>query len=157
MFLRKSSIQDQLVQSHYNRSGRHFKCKYPGTYRCGGCSYCQYIWPRQTHVLPNGETHQVKHFINCQTMGICLMTCICGSYYVGKTKRHFWQGMYDHVSAIGGEGVTLHRPSKGMVHGNIIKIHTTLHFLPLIGYIPTHKEETGIASSCKGRHNGFIN
>lgn len=100
--IERGSIWGQLVQSHFNSEGRHCKCKYPRTHKCGRCSCCQFLWPGKTHTLPNGEIHQAKQVTSCQTMGIVyLMTCVC-SYYVGKTKRNFLQQIYEHVSAIKG-------------------------------------------------------
>lgn len=51
-------------------------------------------------------------------MGIVyLMTCVCSNYYVGKTKRHFWQWICDHVSAIK-EGVISCLLLEDMERGN---------------------------------------
>lgn len=46
--------------------------------------------------LPNGKKFAPKKFVNCQTQDIVyLMTCDCGSFYVGKTIREFWRHVYD--------------------------------------------------------------
>lgn len=49
-------------------------------------------------LLPNGDTHPIRHHISCQMRGVIyIIFCQCGAFYVGKTIRPFWKRMKDHV------------------------------------------------------------
>lgn len=57
-----------------------------GTFPCGSCAYCRYMDTRKNIQLPNGWRFNLKHFANCQTMGVVYpLQCGCGCYYIGKT------------------------------------------------------------------------
>lgn len=39
--------------------------------------------------------------MNCDTVGVVyFMSCQCGYYYVGKTKRPFWVRIKEHINSI---------------------------------------------------------
>lgn len=72
-----------------------------GTFQCGNCDFCRYIQPGKSVHLPTGKNLTMYHFVNCDTIGIVyLLTCGCGSHYVGKTKQNFWKRIKEHVADI---------------------------------------------------------
>lgn len=53
-------------------------------------------------MLPNNQTHRIRHRVTCQTPLeiVYLMKCTCNYFYVGKTKHPFFKQIKDHVSLI---------------------------------------------------------
>lgn len=99
-YRRSTSIRDRLVHSafQYNRLNLVFLL---GLFKCGSCNICPWILEGQSFSLPNGSKHVLRQHISCETMGITyLLTCICGDYYVGKTKRQFQRQINDHLHDI---------------------------------------------------------
>lgn len=97
------AFRDILTSSHFSPGGSCDPCaSHPkGTFKCGCCDYCQFIREIKEFTLPNSENDQPKHVINCNIIGVVyLLTCDCGSHYVGKTKRTFWKRMSYPVSDI---------------------------------------------------------
>lgn len=63
------------------------------------CNFCSYIQEGHQVELPNGQFWKIPHRVTCQTPGIVyMMTCQCGSFYIGKTKCPFFRRIRDHVS-----------------------------------------------------------
>lgn len=99
-FKRTRSIKDNLVSSEYvgGGTGKRDPCKRMGTFRCGGCPYCQFMNTKSNIKLPDGSKYTPKHFANCKTIGVIyLLMCDCASYYVGKTNQEFWRRAYRHI------------------------------------------------------------
>ena len=45
--------------------------------------------------------HSIQHNVSCQTIGVVyLAKCLCGCFYVGKTKIPFYKLIKDHVGQI---------------------------------------------------------
>lgn len=73
-----------------------------GLLQCGKCKECP-LMKKVDYFLPNGKFHKVKQNIGCETMGIInLLTCECGCFYIGKTKRQFRRRIGDHLGDIRG-------------------------------------------------------
>lgn len=92
-----SQIGLKLVCRKFKGSTKH-PCKRLGTFKCGGCGYCQYLDVATHKTLPNKVTFTPKHFANCKTHGVVyLLQCECTCFYVGKTKTEFWHRAYRHI------------------------------------------------------------
>lgn len=100
-YRRTKSLGDYLIKSEF-KEDRGDPCKHLGTFSCGGCGYCQFLWSGTKKIrLPNGTLFVPKHYANCRTMGVVyLLTCECGSFYVGKTIQEFWKRMYRHIHSM---------------------------------------------------------
>lgn len=49
-------------------------------------------------LLPRGGFHKSKMYADCSTIGLVyLVICLCGTFYIGKTKRPFAKGIQDHL------------------------------------------------------------
>lgn len=67
------------------------------TTSCQTCKECLWIVEGERFLLPNSKHHEVKQEINCHTLGIIyLFTCICGCFYISKTKRQCRKRIADH-------------------------------------------------------------
>lgn len=99
-FRRAKSIRDKVTRSHFdtlNGVGES-QGQTNGTWKCEKCDFCSWIYVNQSMYLPNGKMHTIHHFVDCQTIGIVyIMFCICGAFYIGKTKRQFWRRIKDHI------------------------------------------------------------
>lgn len=94
-YRRTKSIKDH---NEFTGEFRNDPCKHPGTYKCRGCLYCQYMNTDTNFRLPNGRTYRPLHFANCKTIGVVyLLSCPCGCFYKGKTKLEFHNRIYKHV------------------------------------------------------------
>lgn len=91
------SIRDQLVMSEYLGGGStQDPCKQPGTFKCGGCAYCQFMNTKPNIRLLNGEKYD-----SCQTFGVVyLLLCDCACFYVGKSSLEFWRRAYRHITSM---------------------------------------------------------
>lgn len=70
----------------------------PGLSKCGSCRVRPRISEGSKLKLPNGAWHSLKSPMNCDTSCVLyLLTCECGAYYVGKTKRALRKRILDHV------------------------------------------------------------
>lgn len=97
-FKRATSIRDRIIQSEFKSENRNDPCKAKGTYTCVGCSYCQYIEVGSTCALPNGRSFRAAYYANYNTKGVVyLLSCDCGSFYVGNTKVELRSRMTKHV------------------------------------------------------------
>lgn len=73
-----------------------------GMYKCEIYEYCNWTLEGPSFVLPNGCTHKIGHYVDCQTQGIIyIVFCGCRAFYVGNTSRNFWIKIYDYIYYIG--------------------------------------------------------
>lgn len=80
-----------------------------GLWKCGKCRICPWIQEGKNITRPNGPQHTLRQNITCTSMGIIyLMTCICGCFYIRKTKRPFCKRIIDHLGDI--KGGRVNRP-----------------------------------------------
>ena len=92
------SLKDSLTQSEYTGEFRSDPCKRMGTFRCGGCNFCQYMNTDKNIMLPNGKPFRATHFANCKTEGVVyLLSCQCWAFYIGKTKQPFHKRASRHI------------------------------------------------------------
>lgn len=97
-FKRVKSIKDKLIMSEYRGKLDQAPCKYKGTYMCGTCRYCKYMYTTRNPTLPNGQIFRPKHFANCKTIGVIyILWCGCSCFYIGKTTLEFWERAYKHI------------------------------------------------------------
>lgn len=66
------SLKDRLVQSHFQEASPMIKAR-KGMYKCGICEYCNWILEGPSFVLPNGCTHKIGHYVDCQTHLHCVL------------------------------------------------------------------------------------
>lgn len=68
---------------------------------CGKCNVCQYVLTCCDVVLPDGQIHSIAYRVICQTIGVVYLgKCLCGWFYVGKTKHPFYKRIKDHTTPI---------------------------------------------------------
>lgn len=97
VFKKAPSLRDKLTKSHFAPSQAQTTNRV-GIHTCGHCSFCPWVSTGYKFQLPNGETFCPPFWADCNTQGVIyLMTCRCGIFYVGKTIRHLWQRIRDHV------------------------------------------------------------
>lgn len=97
-YRRTRSLKNALVQSEFTGNFRKDPCKSPGTFKCDGCRYCQYMHTGSNIRLPNSTKFEPTHYANCKTIGVVYMLyCQCRSFYIGKTKQEFHKRMYRHI------------------------------------------------------------
>lgn len=100
-YRRVPSLKDRLVHSHFQDTSKNKKSSHIGISPCGKCDICRYVENTSQFLLPNGQWHLIKFNATCQTPGIIyLAQCICGGFYVGKTKRPFYKRIRDHIKPI---------------------------------------------------------
>ncbi|XP_077344465.1 uncharacterized protein LOC143988608 [Lithobates pipiens] len=100
-FKRVPSLKDKLVHSHFEQPKLDTREVTSGTFPCGHCDVCCYVNSHTKLKLPNGKWHSIKHRVTCQTQGVIyLARCLCGGFYVGKTKRQFCIRIKDHIKPI---------------------------------------------------------
>ncbi|XP_068115282.1 zinc finger protein 27-like [Hyperolius riggenbachi] len=101
-YKRSKTLRDSVTSSHFwGKTGPQRHCTVTGTYSCGGCVYCQYLQVGRSVVLPNGRQWNLRHFVNCNTVGVIyLLYCRCGCFYIGKTSRAFKERIKNHVGEI---------------------------------------------------------
>uniref|UniRef100_A0A803J6K6 GIY-YIG domain-containing protein n=1 Tax=Xenopus tropicalis TaxID=8364 RepID=A0A803J6K6_XENTR len=77
---------------------------YIGNYRCGRkrCKACHFLnVSKKFNSTHTGAEFQIKQYLNCLSKEVVyLITCSCGSQYVGKTVRNVSVRILEHVSAI---------------------------------------------------------
>lgn len=89
------------MQSEFTGEFRAYPCKRPGTFRCGGCNLCQYMYAGENVILPNGKVFKLVHYANCIAIGVVYMLmCQCGAFYVGKTKQPFHKKTSRHITCM---------------------------------------------------------
>lgn len=96
---RKSRLfRDSLTTSHLDLHDQPKPAN--GTFPCGACAYCANLDTRSPVSLPDNTTWTSWHFVDCTSRGIVyLLSCPCGAFYVGITRREFHKRIYDHVYA----------------------------------------------------------
>lgn len=105
VYRRGRNIGDFVVHSHYTpppQEGTWLTRQVLGTYRCGGCKACQYIWKtKTTYNHRTGIEYQSRYFANCKTPGVVyLARCDCPLFYVGKTTRELRRRILEHIGDI---------------------------------------------------------
>lgn len=86
VFKISTSIHDCLV--HSDSSIRPIPAEAFGLSRCGHCKTCEWLKKWNDLRLPYEQRHHLKNAVNCDTRGVVyILTRICGSFYIGKTKR----------------------------------------------------------------------
>lgn len=124
-YKRARSLKDRLVSSEYTGEYRGDPCKRWGTFKCGGCSQCQFINTVKDFLLPNGHRYKPSHCANCSTHGVVyLLTCPCSCFYVGKTKLEPHKRISRHVHSMRtcNPDLPLGRHAQDIHQGNFPKI-----------------------------------
>ncbi len=69
---------------------------------CGSCNHCSNINEcKQFCDFKTNKMHNIKAFINCNTTFVVYrLSCKCGCFYVGRTKRHLTDRISEHKNAI---------------------------------------------------------
>lgn len=95
---RTRSLKDVFVHTEFTGEFHKNPCRCLGTFRCGGCGYCQCMHTESNFRLPNGRIFKPTHYANCETVGmVYMLSCQCGSFYIGKTKQEFHKGAFRHI------------------------------------------------------------
>lgn len=98
-YRRARSLRDELVRSHFVDSTTRLSDP-PTTTPCGSCEACPFVDTRGRVTLPNGELWVQKHSASCHTTGVIYwLQCVCGDFYVGKTRRSFSTRIREQVTA----------------------------------------------------------
>lgn len=99
-YRRSPSLRDKIIASHHAPKEDATLTSF-GTFPCGNCDVCDFVYDACETPLPNSQINKIKHKVTCQSVGIVyLATCVCGSYYVGKTKRPFNVRICDHIKPL---------------------------------------------------------
>lgn len=123
-FKRAPTLKDKLVRSHLPpRKSRTFFKKPIGTHRCGSCNHCSQI-NRATSFMDSKllRTYECRSFANCNsTFVVYRLDCVCGAFYVGRTKRKLKERFAEHKYAIRTENLDypIAKHFKRMGHSNI--------------------------------------
>lgn len=98
-YRRSRSIGDSLVHSHYAPAAPPTGVTGgKGTFKCGNCDQCPWIREGTGCPLPRGGYYKSKTYADCSTTGIVyLAMCLCGAFYIGKTKSPFAKRIQDHL------------------------------------------------------------
>lgn len=112
-YRKATSIKDMLVQSEFKTmSNKDPKSKW-GLWKCGKCAVCPFIQEGDEVLLPSGRTLHIRHHATCGTAGVVyMMACVCGCFYIGKTRRPIGRRISDHLGDI--RGAELISPSAAM-------------------------------------------
>ncbi len=103
-FKRAPTLHDRLIPSHLPAKKQttwlHRQLK--GTYKCGLCNHCSNIKEcKQFCDFKTNKMHNIKAFINCNTTFVVYrLSCKCGCFYVGRTKRRLKNRISEHKNAI---------------------------------------------------------
>lgn len=128
-YRKAASIGDFLVHSDFNKNPDSIRITPKGLWKCGGCRACTCIQEGDHLLLPNGYEQHLKQHITCDTAGIVyIMVCICGCFYIEKTRRPFGKRIGDHLGDI--RGGRVNRPvcrHEGLCH----KFDIVIKFYPL--------------------------
>lgn len=101
-----SSFKDKLVRSEFKEDSNRDHCKYKGTFMCGSCGYCKYMYTAKKPVLPNRQIFRSKIFSNCKTFGVVyVLICDCGCFYIHNRKsasaKQFWNFRKGPIGTLG--------------------------------------------------------
>lgn len=67
---------------------------------CGACEACRFLDVRNRVTLPNGQLWVQQRAASCHSSGlIYLLSCPCGDFYMGKTRRPFKSCILEHNTA----------------------------------------------------------
>lgn len=96
-FRRAASLKDKLVSSEF-RDSKSDPCRQGGNFPLW-CMLLFHIYARQkSSNSSQWRTFNLKHVANCHMQRVvCIITCDCGSFYIGKTKQDLWQSLYRHI------------------------------------------------------------
>lgn len=98
-YRRARSIKDNLIASHFI-DVNSTNTNPPVTKPCGNCESCPFLDTRNQAKLPNGQLRTPRRPVSCHTTGVIyLLSCPCGSYYVGKTRRSIATRIKEHITA----------------------------------------------------------
>ena len=73
-----------------------------GNFKCLNCAACNFMITENSFTHPKtGRVYKIKGRITClSTFIVYLLTCPCGLFYVGKTKRQLKTRIFEHKCAI---------------------------------------------------------
>ena len=103
-FKRAPTLRDRLVPSHLpadkKKTWLHRSPK--GTFKCGSCNHCTNIKEcKQFTDFKTQKIYDIKAFINCNTTFVVYrLSCPCGCFYIGRTKRRLKDRVSEHKYAI---------------------------------------------------------
>lgn len=96
---RAKFLKDQLVQSHFV-DPRSLSNQPATTIPCGNCEACPFLDLRNKVILPNGQFWTQKRAATCHSSGVIyLLSCPCGDFYIGKTRRQLSMRIREHVTS----------------------------------------------------------
>lgn len=155
-YRRARSLRDELVRSHFvDPTVRHRES--PTTSPSGSCDACPFLDTRERVTLPNGDLWVQKQSASCHSTGVIyLLQCVCGDYYVGKTRRSFSSRIREHVTAAtSGFFRTVIGRHFALKHDYVF---TGLKFLPLTVQPRDDRGggEIGTACYCRQKPSGFL-
>lgn len=95
------SLRDILVSADRTARDQSAPTLPPGHYRCVSCSVCSISTECKEICFPDlGFTHKIELFSNCRSkFCVYLLTCPCGSRYVGSTRRQLKTRLLKHPSS----------------------------------------------------------
>ena len=98
---RAPTLQDKLSHS-YLPPKKTWLRKPMGNYPCGHCCHCGNITKTDTFKdVHSNKTYKIKDFANCSSCFVVYkLTCPCGYFYVGRTKRRLKDRLGEHKTAI---------------------------------------------------------
>ena len=102
-FRRAPTLRDSLVRSHLPPPLKPTWLPRPsGTFRCGSCKQCDNIDKSNTFADATGnKTLHCKSYANCNTTYVVYrLECVCGCFYIGRTKRRLRDRLAEHKYAI---------------------------------------------------------
>ncbi|XP_023143528.3 uncharacterized protein LOC129347227 isoform X2 [Amphiprion ocellaris] len=123
-FKKAPTLKDKIVKNYLPASKLETFFKKPiGTFRCGACVHCTQI-NRSTHFMDSTCTYTFKcrSFANCNTTHVVYrLDCVCGCFYIGRTKRKLKERFAEHKYAIrkGNMEYPIAKHFKNMTHTNI--------------------------------------
>ncbi|XP_054871029.1 uncharacterized protein LOC118470507 isoform X2 [Amphiprion ocellaris] len=123
-FKKAPTLKDKIVKNYLPASKLETFFKKPiGTFRCGACVHCTQI-NRSTHFMDSTCTYTFKcrSFANCNTTHVVYrLDCVCGCFYIGRTKKKLKERFAEHKYAIrkGNMEYPIAKHFKNMTHTNI--------------------------------------
>lgn len=103
-FRRAPTLRDKLVPSHLNvkKKTTWLHRQITGTYKCGHCNHCSNMKECKQFIdFKSNKTYNIQAFINCNTTFVVYrLSCSCGCFYIGRTKRRLKDRVSEHKNAI---------------------------------------------------------
>lgn len=99
------NLRDRLNNNHFipPQAGNTWLTSQPkGNFKCSGCIACPFIKTCTSFTsYTTKHTFTVHSFLNCRSSNIIyLMSCSCGTQYVGKTTREFRWRLGEHLGDV---------------------------------------------------------